>query len=100
MKDVIQGRVYDTDTAELLADDHYWDGSNWERRGRNRFLYRTARGAYFVHTTTQWQGEVGGLMPVSREEAMALWDELREKRGEGDMAACWERAFGEKPEEA
>ena len=41
MKKIIDRKQYDTETATKLADDRYWDGNNWERSGRNEFLYRT-----------------------------------------------------------
>ncbi len=40
MKEVIGGVKYDTEKAEIIADDCYWDGHNWERNGRNTFLWR------------------------------------------------------------
>lgn len=41
MKQVISGIKYDTEKAVIIADDCYWDGHNWERNGRNTFLYKT-----------------------------------------------------------
>jgi len=35
MRQVVNGKVYDTEKARLVASDRYWDGSNWERHGRN-----------------------------------------------------------------
>lgn len=37
MRAVIGGVRYDTDKAEVVAHDCYWDGHNWERHGRNGF---------------------------------------------------------------
>ncbi|HHW15084.1 MAG TPA: hypothetical protein GXX28_09150 [Firmicutes bacterium] len=74
MTEVHEGRRYDTRKATLIASDAYWDGHNWERRGRNRFLYRTPRGRYFVQHRTQWQGERDRLEPVSQNQALALWE--------------------------
>ncbi len=52
-------------TAELLADDSYWDGSNPERwRSANRFLYRTPNGAY-------WRCEV---TPIDLKGAIELYE--------------------------
>lgn len=49
---VIDRTRYDVSKAILLASDCYWDGHNFERRGRNTFLYRTPGGRYFtVHLT-------------------------------------------------
>ena len=88
MERIVEGVRYRVATAELLADDQYWDGHNHERRGRNRFLYRTPKGRYFVVTLTMWQGEQDTLEPVSEDEAVALYEnELTEH------AVDWETAF-------
>ena len=78
---ILDGKRYSTDTATLLAGDDYWDGSNYSRRGRNTFLYRTPKGNYFTVVLTQWEGERDELSPVSLEEAVELYEEcLLEQR--------------------
>jgi len=57
-----------------LASDVYWDGRNFERSGRNTWLLRTPKGAYFTVTNSQWQGEGASLEPVSLEEAIELYE--------------------------
>ncbi|MBS3948389.1 MAG: hypothetical protein KGZ57_08835 [Dethiobacter sp.] len=94
MRAVIDGKLYDTDKARMVASDRYWDGSNWERHGRNTMLYKTARGAFFLHRTTQWQGERESIEPLSMEEAKGYYERLPEY--ELDFA----EAFGVEPEEA
>ncbi len=94
MQRVVNGVRYNTETAELVADDVYWDGHNLERHGRNTWLYRTKKGNYFVVTGTQWQGERDGLEPVSLSRARELY--------EGALTEhhmSYETAFGA-PEEA
>lgn len=91
---IVAGKRYSTATATLIASDLYWDGSNWERSGRNRFLYRTPRGAFFTVRLTQWQGERDTLTPIDEAEARDLWDTLPEH------AVSWAVAFGEEPQEA
>lgn len=71
---IVDGKRYSTATATLLADDTYWDGSNHERMGRNTFLYRTPRGAYFTVGLTMWQGERDSLTPITEEEARELYE--------------------------
>jgi len=73
MKRIVGGKIYDSETATLLADDRYWDGHNHERHGRNRYLYRTPRGRYFVVTATLWQGERDSLEPIGEDDAIALY---------------------------
>lgn len=71
---VVDRKRYDTETATLIADDQYWDGHNFERRGRNTFLFRTPKGAYFTVSTSLWQGERDTLEPVTLEESMELFE--------------------------
>jgi hypothetical protein len=71
---IVDRKRFDVATATFLASDAYWDGHNFERRGRNRFLYRTPGGAYFLVTLTQWQGEQDTLEPVTLEQAVELYE--------------------------
>jgi len=79
MQCVVGGIRYDVGKATLLASDEYWDGSNFERHGRNTFLYGTLAGRYFRVTLTQWQGERDALEPLSQEEAIELYESLPEQ---------------------
>lgn len=74
MAEIIGGKRYNTATATLIAHDAYWDGHNFERGGRNAFLYRTPKGAYFVVYQTCWQGERDRLQPITQEEAIELYE--------------------------
>lgn len=74
MTRIVDRKKYSTETATLLAADDYWDGHNFERCGRNTFLYRTPKGAYFTVTLTMWQGEQDQLEPVTLDEAIALYE--------------------------
>jgi len=76
--EIIGGKRYRTADSEEIANDAYWDGHNWERRGRNRFLFRTKNGSYFTVIRTQWQGERDALTPLSQDEAIKMWEELTE----------------------
>lgn len=76
--EVIGGKRYNTDNADLIADDAYWDGKNYERRGRNRFLFKTQKGNYFQVQRTQWREEVERLTPLTQDEAITVWEELPE----------------------
>ena len=84
---IVNGKRYSTATATLIAHDAYWDDRNFERDGRNTFLYRTPRGAYFLVKLTRWQGERDTLTPVTEGEARELWETL------GEQAAEYEAAF-------
>ena len=74
MTRIVNRTRYDVATATLLASDCYWDGSNFERGGRNRFLYRTPNGRYFLVSLTQWQGEQDTLEPVDLDTAISLYE--------------------------
>jgi hypothetical protein len=94
MKQIIQGKLYDTDKAELIADNEFYDGSNRISRGRATYLYRTKKGNFFIHHRTQWQGEQDSIEQVSPGEAKEHYEQLL------NHAMDWEVAFGEAPEEA
>jgi len=94
IKQVIDGKLYNTETATLLASNHVWDGHNWERQGRNRFLYKTKKGNFFLYNTTLWQGEIDYIEAISEASAKQYYEELPE------TVAEYETAFGIAPEEA
>jgi len=71
----IIGRTrYDVSKSTLLASDAYWDGHNFERCGRNLFLYKTPRGAFFLVALTQWQDEQDALEPIAEDTAIELFE--------------------------
>ena len=78
MQQVIDGKRYDTEPSTLIASDEYWDGSNYERSGRNTHLYRTKNGRFFVGYSTQWQGERSHLQALTEGEALAMYEQLPE----------------------
>jgi len=94
MQQIITGIRYDTEKAEVIASNEYWDGSNWERHGRNLHLYKSPNGRFFAGYSTQWQGELNYIEPLSTDEAMQMYEDLPEH------PMSWEDAFGEAPEEA
>ena len=71
---IFERKKYSVRVSILIASDDYWDGHNWERNQRNRFLYRTSKGAYFLVTLTRWQNEQDSLKPVTQDEAMNLYE--------------------------
>ncbi len=95
MKAVIGGVRYDTEKAQIIAHDCYWDGHNMERNGRNTYLYKTPNGRYFLVRLTLWQGERDSIEPLTKDEAIYFYEQLLEKEVE------FEEAFpGEPVEEA
>lgn len=57
MKKIIKGKVYDTDTAKLLAEDSYSNTSQFDYWLEELYLKKT--GEYFLY------GEGGGLSPYA-----------------------------------
>ena len=94
MKTVIGGLLYDTKKAVLLASNRFWDGHNYERSGRNTFLYKTKNGRYFAFQSTRWQGERDGIAALSKDDAKTMYEELPEREKD------YEFAFGEIPKDA
>lgn len=78
--EIIGGKRYSTATATLIAGDDYWDGSNFERRGTNTFLYRTPNGNYFTVFLTRWEGQRDSLTPIDEADAIELWERLPKRR--------------------
>lgn len=88
MSKIVDRKRYNTETAVLIADDVYWDGNNFDRSGRNTWLYKTKGGAYFSVTTSMWQGERDTLEPLSMDEAIELYE-----GGLSEHYAKYEEAF-------
>jgi len=76
MSKVVDGKRYSTETAIVLASDDYFDGYNYERNGRNCFLFQTPHGRYFKVEVSQWQGELNELVPLCEDEAIKLYEDL------------------------
>lgn len=86
MSVVVNGKRYRTDAAFLLASDAYWDGRNWERKGRNIFLFKTMKGNYFAQYQSKRRGEQDYLKPLSQGEAIELFERLPKKEVEFSVA--------------
>ena len=80
MIQIIDRRRYSVATSTLLAGNDHWDGHNFERSGRNSFLYKTQLGAYFTVNMSQWQDEQDTLIPCSPDEAIEHFEEMTEHR--------------------
>ena len=92
MKKIIAGKIYDTETAELIADNEFADGTNRMKSGRSTSLYKTRKGNFFAHHETCWQGERDTIEPLTIKQAKEYYEEL-------DNEAEWPTEFGT-PEEA
>lgn len=83
MKQILQGRLYDTETAKQIASNTYW-----------KFLYLTPNGNYFLLKRPKLKGGQEEIEPITKEQALAWWDKLPEKAME------YQEAFGIEPEAA
>lgn len=86
MVEIINRKRYQTEGSAILASDCYWDGHNYERRGRNRWLFKTKNGNYFIQIQTQWQGELDRITPLTQDEAIAEYESLPEHEVEFEEA--------------
>ena len=82
MKAIIDGKRYDTETAELI---HEWDNGHYNSdfKMRRKTLYRTAKGSWFIYheggAMTDCARTVGNastgdeyIEPVSEDNAFAF----------------------------
>ena len=83
---VLGGKRYNSATGTVLASNEYWDGHNWERSGRNTWLMRAPRGSYYAVHATCWQGEHNRIEPLTPDEAVALYESLREHEYDFEQA--------------
>jgi len=76
---VVNQTRYSVAKSTLIAGNDYWDGQNWERNGRNSFLYKTPGGKFFTVDLSQWQGEdYSTLEPVSKDDAIEFFESCRD----------------------
>ncbi len=76
LKQIINGKIYNTKTATLLASNEYWDGNNWERSGTNTHLYQTKKKSFFFGYSTQWQGGNDHIELCSEQEARNFYEDM------------------------
>jgi len=88
MNAIINGKKYDTKTAQCIADNEFADGSNRLRGGRGSSLYATKKGNFFAHHETCWQGERDVIEPLTLSQAKSYFEELQ---GDPDV---WAEIFG------
>jgi hypothetical protein len=81
MQAIINRRLYNTDTATLLA------GDDCKESGRcQTFLYRTPKGAYFATHLAASPFERDSLEPLTLDEALELYWRLPERPQEFEDA--------------
>jgi hypothetical protein len=95
LKQIIDGKLYNTETADLIADNEFVDGNNRMSHGRATYLYKTKKGNFFSYHATCWQGEHPYITPLSIDEAKQVYEELNDEN-----AADYKAVFDVDPEEA
>lgn len=84
MKKVINGKMYNTETAKEIFDENV--NFNWNAT-RYSVLYKKKNGEFFMVNYTRWQNERNVLYPVTEAEAKKfIADEA-----DGDL---YEEVFG------
>lgn len=85
MKRVIDGKVYNTETATLIGEDSYGYSSDFSYWSES--LYKTRNGAYFIH------GEGGARSKWGRQTSQNTWSGGAgiEVLSEGEAIAWCER---------
>jgi hypothetical protein len=73
---VVEGRIYNTLQATLLAEDASWEGHDLEHPGHRTYLFRSPRGDYFAEHRSAWHVEYDWLEPLSWLDAIRLYEEL------------------------
>jgi hypothetical protein len=73
---VVDGRLYTTKRAVLLANDAGPDGGMWDRAGRNTFLFRDPSGIYFAEHRSAWGVESDYVEALSAGRALELYEQL------------------------
>ena len=88
MKKVIDRKIYDTETAEPIASEHW--GCNGDFKAWDETLYRTSRGSWFLYGVggpmTKWSepapggGTSGGsdIVPLTEKQAFE-WCQRHQK---------------------
>lgn len=88
MKQIINGKKYDTETATLIAEDSYLYQSDF--RYYDEALYKTKKGAWFLageggpmskYAEPTGDGNIGygnGIKPLLKSEAQTWLEEINE----------------------
>lgn len=93
MKAIVNGRIYNTDTADVVCDVSYgWSGSdlNWHET----ILYRTKNGAFFLAgkggPRSMWAQRHGGASSNGSGLRVIDFDEARARM---EAAGCPEHVY-------
>ena len=74
MKKIIDGKLYDTETAECLGFYPHFDGNTFHYL--REALYRTKKGTYFIYSRHDAENPCIDDFVSGMEDAM-LWAEIR-----------------------
>jgi hypothetical protein len=82
---VVNGRRYSTEKAELLAESY--------GTGSGAHLYKSLKGNYFMAYSTIWENSHDSIVPITYDEARIRYEEMV-------TLASYEQSFNIVPEEA
>jgi hypothetical protein len=94
MQQIIDGTLYDTKTADLVASGPYPKSHGWARGDRVAFLYKTKDGAFFLYRISMWVGESNSIEVMSVDKAMGWYRRLLKSK------MSYSEAFDTAPGEA
>lgn len=94
MKQTIDGKLYDTEAATVVASDRRWSNHDVEREGCNTFLYKIQKGRFFVLYEAPWLRDSDRIEPLDAKTAIILFERLPKQE------KTWEEVFGKGPKEA
>ena len=72
-------RRYNTETSILLATDEPPEDPNPGKPGRNKHLYMTKKGMFFLVVSTSLPGEETKVEPLDKESASSVYEKLPHK---------------------
>lgn len=76
---ILNRQLYGKDEATLLAHD-VPDGRDLDRADSNRFLFRAINGDFFTVTVEKEDGGRETVTPITRVEAVTLYDRYLSKQ--------------------
>ncbi len=81
MRQAVNGIIYDTDVATPIARNELPDAIVYLKGYRNRYLYRTADGAFFLYLLTESYFGIGQdadpeIVPLTTKEAATEYEYL------------------------
>lgn len=92
MRQTIDGKLYDTETATRVAGNQRCSEHDLWRKGCNTFLYKTQEDNFFVLYEIPWLRKKDRIEPLGVKTAIILYERLPKQE------KTWKEVFGKGPE--